>query len=84
MSSKKENWRDLAEGELRGRRVEDLTWKTLEGIEVAPLYTADDLEGLDHLADPRGVMVSGQWMDRPHLDSIRAAALYSGMGQDNR
>ena len=49
MGSKKDTWRGLAEGELRGRPVEDLTWKTLEGIDVQPLYTAEDLEGAAHL-----------------------------------
>ncbi|MEL6099973.1 MAG: methylmalonyl-CoA mutase [Pseudomonadota bacterium] len=49
MQSKKEQWRDLAEAELRGRPLDDLTWKTLEGIEVKPLYTDEDVAGLDHL-----------------------------------
>ena len=42
-------WTELATKELRCKPLEDLTWKTLEGIEVKPLYTEDDLEGLDHL-----------------------------------
>jgi len=45
----KDTWRSIAEAELRGRSVEDLTWNTLEGIPVQPLYTAEDLEGVDHL-----------------------------------
>ena len=49
MPSKTEQWRSIAETELRGRPVDDLTWKTLEGIDVQPIYTADDLEGVDHL-----------------------------------
>ena len=36
MTNKKETWRSLAEAELRGRPLDDLTWKTLEGIEVQP------------------------------------------------
>ncbi|WP_146590839.1 methylmalonyl-CoA mutase [Puniceibacterium confluentis] len=44
-----EHWRKLAEKELRGRSVDDLTWKTLEGIEVKPVYSAADLDGLDHM-----------------------------------
>ena len=43
------NWEKLAEKELRGRSLSDLNWQTPEGIEVQPIYTADDLEGLDHL-----------------------------------
>ncbi|MEL7013265.1 MAG: methylmalonyl-CoA mutase family protein, partial [Pseudomonadota bacterium] len=49
MGSKSEAWREIAEKELRGRAPEDLTWQTLEGIAVQPLYTEDDLEDLDHL-----------------------------------
>jgi len=39
-----QEWRDLAEKELRGRALEDLDWMTPEGINVKPLYTAEDLE----------------------------------------
>ncbi|WP_299615272.1 methylmalonyl-CoA mutase [uncultured Tateyamaria sp.] len=49
MTTKKDDWRNLAEGELRGRPVDDLTWNTLEGIDVAPIYTEDDLTDVDHL-----------------------------------
>ncbi|SFG58119.1 methylmalonyl-CoA mutase [Sulfitobacter dubius] len=45
----KTRWQELATGELRGRSLDDLTWKTLEGIDVQPLYTAEDVNGLDHL-----------------------------------
>ena len=41
-------WRKLVSGELRGRKLDDLTWKTPEGIEVKPLYTADDLADIPH------------------------------------
>ena len=37
MASKKDAWREIAEKELRGRPLGELTWKTLEGIEVRPL-----------------------------------------------
>ena len=43
------DWKSLAEKELRGRSLEDLDWETLEGIRVKPLYTEDDIAGLDHL-----------------------------------
>ncbi|MEO1556353.1 MAG: methylmalonyl-CoA mutase [Pseudomonadota bacterium] len=49
MTSKKDAWRSLAEEELRGKPVDDLTWKTLEGIDVAPIYTEADLAEVDHL-----------------------------------
>ncbi|MDF1728946.1 MAG: methylmalonyl-CoA mutase family protein, partial [Sulfitobacter sp.] len=54
MTSEKDKWRTIAEAELRGRPVEDLTWQTLEGIPVQPLYTANDLEGVDHLGSLPG------------------------------
>ncbi|TNF57779.1 MAG: methylmalonyl-CoA mutase, partial [Rhodobacteraceae bacterium] len=44
-----DTWRALAEKELRGKPVDTLTWKTLEGIEVKPLYTAADVAGLPHM-----------------------------------
>src|SRR6056297_224565 len=54
MASKKDAWREIAEKELRGRPLGELTWKTLEGIEVRPLYTEDDLDGMDHLGSIPG------------------------------
>ena len=42
-------WKELASKELRGKPVESLNWKTPEGIVVKPLYTAEDLEALEHL-----------------------------------
>jgi len=50
----KDKWRALAEKELRGRSLEDLTWRTLEGIDVQPLYTAEDTKGLAHLGSVPG------------------------------
>jgi methylmalonyl-CoA mutase len=40
-------WRRLAAGELKGADPESLVWQTPEGIAVKPLYTAEDLEGLE-------------------------------------
>ena len=40
-------WRKLAESELRGKPVESLHWNTPEGIPVKPLYTAEDIKGLE-------------------------------------
>ena len=54
MTGKKDAWRTTAEKELRGRPLDDLTWNTLEGIEVQPLYTEDDLAGVDHLGSIPG------------------------------
>ncbi|HBM68024.1 MAG TPA: hypothetical protein DDZ82_04275, partial [Rhodobacteraceae bacterium] len=49
MTQKKAIWQKIAATELRGRDPADLTWNTLEGIAVDPIYTADDLRGLTHL-----------------------------------
>ena len=42
-----DDWRELASGELRGGDPAALTWRTPEGIDVKPLYTAADLEQLE-------------------------------------
>ncbi len=44
-----EDWRIRAQDELQGRPLSELTWTTPEGIEVKPLYSAEDLDGLAHL-----------------------------------
>ncbi|MAI24549.1 MAG: methylmalonyl-CoA mutase, partial [Spirochaeta sp.] len=44
-----EKWQELASRELRGADLDDLVWRSPDGIAVKPLYTAADLEGLDHL-----------------------------------
>jgi methylmalonyl-CoA mutase len=69
MASKKDRWHALAEAELRGKPVEDLTWKTLEGIDVSPLYTAEDIAGLSHLDEIPGEM--------PYTRGVRAT-MYAG------
>ena len=43
------DWRALAEKELRGRALDDLTWNTLEGIDVKALYTEADTADLSHM-----------------------------------
>ncbi|MBW2592647.1 MAG: methylmalonyl-CoA mutase [Deltaproteobacteria bacterium] len=47
--SDRQQWTDLATKQLRGRPLEDLDRETPEGIRVKPLYTAEDLEGLEHI-----------------------------------
>jgi methylmalonyl-CoA mutase len=44
-----DDWRLLAEKESRGKPLEDLVWNSPEGIAVKPLYTAQDLDNIDHL-----------------------------------
>tara|TARA_R110002033_G_scaffold35085_4_gene73110 strand:- start:68 stop:2197 length:2130 start_codon:yes stop_codon:yes gene_type:complete len=69
MTDKKADWRTLAEAELRGRPVDDLTWKTLEGIDVQPLYTEDDLKGVKHLGTIPGAA--------PYTRGVKAT-MYAG------
>lgn len=77
MSDKMDDWKALAAKELRGRGIEDLTWHTLEGIAVKPLYTGADTEGLDHMGSlpglapftrgPRATMYAGRpWTIRQY------------------
>ncbi len=40
----RDEWKALADKEVRGK---DLTWHTPEGIAVKPLYTAEDVAGID-------------------------------------
>ncbi|MDE3079237.1 MAG: methylmalonyl-CoA mutase [Paracoccaceae bacterium] len=48
-------WKALAQRELNGRDPESLTWQTLEGIAVKPLYTEADVEGLAHMGSLPGI-----------------------------
>ncbi len=41
-------WRELANKQMRGKTLDDLTWHTPEGIDVKPLYTREDTEGLEY------------------------------------
>ena len=72
-----EAWRSLAEKELKGKTPDDLVWKTIEGIDVKPLYTEADLEKVDHLGSvpgqypfvrgPRATMYAGRpWTIRQY------------------
>ena len=49
MTDKTDAWQELARKELKGRDPDTLAWQTLEGIRVKPLYTAEDLAGIDGL-----------------------------------
>ncbi len=43
-----DEWARQARTELRGKPVDSLDWATPEAILVKPLYTAADLEGIEH------------------------------------
>ncbi len=49
------DWEAVARHELGDRPLESLTWQTPEGIAVKPLYTAADLQQLEHLSSLPGL-----------------------------
>ncbi|MBU2357472.1 MAG: methylmalonyl-CoA mutase, partial [Alphaproteobacteria bacterium] len=65
----KADWKTIAAKELRGRALSDLTWHTLEGIDVQPLYTADDVADLPHMGG-----IPGQ---APYTRGVKAT-MYAG------
>ncbi|MBP2449360.1 methylmalonyl-CoA mutase [Rhizobium leguminosarum] len=78
------DWTELAQKDLRAS-PETLTWQTPEGIAVKPLYTAEDLEGADHLGSlpgfspftrgPRATMYAGRpWTIRQYAGFSTAEA----------
>jgi methylmalonyl-CoA mutase len=69
MTSKTEKWREIAEKELRGKSVDDLTWNTLEGIPVKPLYTEEDTADLPHMGTIPG--------EGPFVRGVKAT-MYAG------
>jgi len=44
-----DQWNELATKQLRGKPLDSLNWETPEGIDVKPLYTAEDLEKIEHM-----------------------------------
>ena len=44
-----DNWKTVAESQMRGKSVDDLVWHTPEDIDVKPLYTMEDLDGLQYV-----------------------------------
>jgi methylmalonyl-CoA mutase len=69
MSDDLTKWRALAAKELKGADPESLTWNTLEGIAVKPLYTAADTDGLPQMGELPGVA--------PFTRGVRAT-MYAG------
>ncbi|MDD5167351.1 MAG: methylmalonyl-CoA mutase [Syntrophales bacterium] len=53
--SQMKKWSELALKELRGKPLEALNWATPEGINVKPIYTVEDLEGLDSVNTLSGI-----------------------------
>jgi methylmalonyl-CoA mutase len=69
MSDNLTKWRALAAKELKGADPETLTWNTLEGIAVKPLYTAADTAGLPQMGELPGIA--------PFTRGVRAT-MYAG------
>ena len=69
MSEDLSKWRALAAKELKGADPDSLTWQTLEGIAVKPLYTAADTEGLPQMGELPGIA--------PFTRGVRAT-MYAG------
>jgi methylmalonyl-CoA mutase len=76
-SSPLELWRNLAEKEMQGAGIDDLTWHTPEGIDLKPLYSAADVADLEFcdsvpgafpfLRGPRATMYAGKpWTIRQY------------------
>jgi methylmalonyl-CoA mutase len=42
-------WREAVKAETKGKAADAIAWETPEGIRIQPLYTAADLEKLEHL-----------------------------------
>ncbi|KXG85189.1 methylmalonyl-CoA mutase [Agrobacterium bohemicum] len=70
------DWQELAEKELK-RSSDSLVWQTPEGIDVKPLYTAEDIKNIPHLDSlpgfkpfvrgPRATMYAGRpWTIRQY------------------
>ncbi|WP_415183413.1 methylmalonyl-CoA mutase [Phaeovulum sp.] len=64
-----DDWVKLARKELRDRPFDSLTWNTLEGIPVKPLYTAEDVADLPHMGTLPGL--------EPFTRGVRAT-MYAG------
>ena len=67
--TEKKKWEELATKELRKKPLDSLTRTTPEGIEVKPLYTAEDLEGIEFVNTLPGF--------DPYVRGVRAT-MYTG------
>jgi methylmalonyl-CoA mutase len=52
--AKRASWQKKASEELRDTPLESLIKPTAEGIDIAPLYTSEDVEGLPHMGSLPG------------------------------
>ena len=79
------DWQQLATKERKGASPDDLLWQTPEGIEVKPLYTAEDTAGLEYMDSlpgfapykrgPKATMYAGRpWTVRQYAGFSTAEA----------
>ena len=79
------DWEKLAIKERKGASPDELLWQTSEGIEVKPIYTAEDTIGLDHMDNlpgfapykrgPKATMYAGRpWTVRQYAGFSTAEA----------
>ena len=71
MTDAQKAWAALAAKELKGTSPDSLTWHTLEGIPVKPLYTAEDVADL--FSNGRAGRVSDP--ERIHEALVQAQAM---------
>ncbi len=73
----KKKWEEMATKQLRGKSLESLEHMTPEGIKIKPLYTAEDIEGMEsvntlpgmapYVRGPMATMYSGRpWTIRQY------------------
>jgi len=78
-------WQRRAQDELKGADPDTLSWSTPEGITIKPLYTAEDLEALEHhtglpgfapyVRGPKATMYAGRaWTIRQYSGFSTAEA----------
>ncbi len=69
MTDDRDAWAAMARRDLKGRDPESLTWNTLEGIAVRPIYTRADIDGLEGVNSLPGAA--------PYLRGVKAT-MYAG------
>lgn len=71
------DWTKLAEKESKGKKIDELSWNSLEGIKIKPLYTKEDTEKLKYantmpglepfIRGPKATMYAGRpWTIRQY------------------
>src|SRR5882762_528683 len=82
-----EDWSRLARAEFKGKPLDSLDWPTPEGIRIKPLYTAEDLAGIESARLPgfppylRGTRAT-MYANRPW--TIRQYSGFSTAEESNR